>query len=530
MVRPALSGGRKSVTNDQQLLSKKHFSKRFVSLRSKGYLAYAILLVFVSSLLIFAFYQKNILLQQFNAMQADSESEMALHDMDVKILNIIDTQVLNIRSIDLLAGSHHIEDHLSQFQKVYDKTIMDYTQNLERTTSFKPTMLDMESLGLSLIKARKQASRQTLNALMDELHKVKRSLEKQIESSRVNRQIQIEDYRSRSDSVAWIVLSLGLSGLVIVGAIIGIFFTRLVHDLILLRQQSLEIVGGVRQGSIPIKRNDEVGELASAVEYMVIEIDEHEENLEIEREKYFHREKMASMGRLTAGIAHEVGNPIAALTALVKEIINHTIKGKCPYLEEKDLCKLNTVLEHANRLGKITREISSLVQPQSEVLQLFDLNEVIRSTCNIMRYDERWKNLELELQLDKNLPAVNGISDQITQVLMNCLVNSADAMENIKDRNPRITITTYLEDNHACCRIKDNGEGMNKETLKNAKIDFYTTKSKGKGSGLGLSLCNSIMKSHNGKLEINASPGKGSTIYILLPCQDLINNNKGTLA
>jgi len=518
------------VADDKQVLSTNHHSKYFVSLRSKGYLAYAILLVFISSLLSFAFYQKNILLQQLDALQAASESEMMLHDMDLKILNIIDTQVLNIKSIDLLAGSHHIEDHLAQFQRVYDTHIMGYIQDFKSATNIQATLPDMVPLGIALDESRKKTNRQTLNTLTDELQRVKILLEQQMGASDLNRKTEIEKFRARSDSVAWILLLFGLGGLVVVGAIIGVFFTRLVRDLIILKQKSLEIVGGIRHGLIPIKRNDEVGELASAVQYMELEIDEHEESREIERHKYFHREKMASMGRLTAGIAHEVGNPIAALTALVKEIIDHTIKGKCPYMDEKDLCKLNTVLEHANRLGKITREISGLVQPQSEIFQLFDLNELIRSTCNIMRYDNRWKNLELDLHLDKNLPAINGISDQITQVLMNCLVNSADALENIKNRNPRINIMTYVDDDYACCRIKDNGEGMNQETLKNAKLDFYTTKSKGRGTGLGLSLCNSIINSHNGKLEINASPDKGTTIYISLPCPNAENKETGIVS
>jgi len=134
----------------------------------------------------------------------------------------------------------------------------------------------------------------------------------------------------------------------------------------------------------------------------------------------------------------------------------------------------------------------------------------------------------LQLDLDKNLPAVNGVSDQITQVIMNLLVNASDAVETLRDREAVVCVRTGVKDKQAYFLVEDNGQGMDEETLKNAKQAFFTTKQAGKGTGLGLSLCNSIIESHGGRLEIESEQNKGTKVYVYLPLQEMFSQEGKT--
>ncbi len=494
---------------DVKLVLSSDTGKRLVSLRLKGYLAYGMLTVFAIVLALFIFYQKKVLLEQFDNLQRLYVNEIGLHDVSVRVLNAIETQQVNISSLDVNVGEEHIREHLQQLHLVSQKIIFPVLENSRELSEF--------SAALEVAIARPNHSR--LKRLSQTLQNAKKLIEQQLVESRQFRQQLAKGFRERSDNVAIVSLLLGLFSLMLLGTIIGVFFTRLARDLILLRQRGQEIIQGQRNTPVPINRNDEVGDLAKAINQMAEDLDRHEKSLEIERQKSFHREKMAAMGTLTAGIAHEVGNPIAAISALVKEVIDENVSDKSSIINESDLCKLHMVLDNAQRLGNVVREISGLVQPQSERFELFDLNALIRNTCNLMRYDQRWKRIQIEYCLDKNLPAINGISDQLTQVVMNLLVNALDAFESTGEQPPQITIRSMLDAGDIIFSIEDNGEGMDANTIDKARQEFFTTKGQGKGTGLGLSLCTSIIEYHHGWMEINSVPGKGTNVCIHLPIE-----------
>jgi len=500
--------------NGEKLTLPPATGKRFVSLRFKGYRAYGMLTAFAIILAIFIFHQKKVLLEQFDNLQRIYDFEIGLHDANTRVLNAIKAQQINLGSINLQAGAEHVRQHLQQLYLASQKNIFPALENTD------------ESRGLydALKEARVRPNNESLKHLSHALRDAKIVIEQQLVESRIQREKLARDFRERSDDVAIISLSLGLLSLILLGTIIGIFFSRLARDLILLRQRGQEIIQGQRGNPVPIKRNDEVGDLANAINQMADDLDKHEKTLELERRKSFHQEKMAAMGTLTAGIAHEVGNPIAAISALVKEMIDEKLSGRGLHMDEADLCKLHMVLDNAHRLGNITREISGLVRPQSEEFELFDLNALIRNTCNLMRYDRRWKKIQVDFLLDKNLPAVNGISDQLTQVVMNLLVNALDALNSVSDKQPQITIRTGLEDEYVYLSVEDNGQGMDAAILKKAKQEFFTTKGRGKGTGLGLSLCNSIVESHHGRLDICSTLGKGTTVRVYLLLNEELNN------
>jgi signal transduction histidine kinase len=138
----------------------------------------------------------------------------------------------------------------------------------------------------------------------------------------------------------------------------------------------------------------------------------------------------------------------------------------------------------------------------------------------LIRYDKRLRRVDLQLNLDYHLPAIHGVADQITQVIMNLLINAMDALEPVTDRSPTIVISTQAQDGHACMTVEDNGPGMDETVRERVFEAFFTTKPAGKGTGLGLSLCYSIMKNHGGAIEIESAPGKGTRVQVCFPLDE----------
>ncbi len=248
--------------------------------------------------------------------------------------------------------------------------------------------------------------------------------------------------------------------------------------------------------------------------------------LEATRQQYFHQEKMAAIGQLAAGILHEVGNPIAAIAGATSELKN-LYTGKDLAVESYSIDdavsnNIEVIDEQTTRLAKITREIADFASPKPREREMLDLNGLLRSTTRVLAYDQRFRSIELDLQLDKNLPAIIGVADQLTQVFMNLLINAMDACSSISGDKDRIILKSQLDGDRVHVYVKDNGHGMPKETLGHVLEPFYTTKAVGKGSGLGLSLCETIVLAHGGVLDINTKEGKGTTVHVFLPI-DLTN-------
>jgi signal transduction histidine kinase len=255
-----------------------------------------------------------------------------------------------------------------------------------------------------------------------------------------------------------------------------------------------------------------VGELMQAVNQMASALDERERELVITRQKFFHREKMAAVGALAAGVAHEIGNPIAAMSGVLQEMVDEQGAGQ---FKDAGHSKLTVLQTQIQRLSAITREISGFAAPQPMERQLLDLNGLVRTTAGLMGYDKRMNRVSLRLNLDSQLPAIYGVADQLTQVIMNLLINAADALGSRAEGAREINLRSELSGNNVCFTVADNGGGMDQGTLNRAFEAFFTTKSK--GTGLGLSLCYSIITGHGGTIEIDSTPHQGTQVRIFLP-------------
>jgi two-component system, NtrC family, sensor kinase len=149
------------------------------------------------------------------------------------------------------------------------------------------------------------------------------------------------------------------------------------------------------------------------------------------------------VGSLAASIAHEINNPIAAITGAAQEMCTAVHERACT--THGPPCVPELILEQAQRIARITRQISDLATPQSAHLQWLDVNDLVRRTCNFLSYDQRLRGVEVNLDLDSQLPAFYGVPDEISQVVMNLLLNAGDAVSTVKERRVRIDVASRVE-------------------------------------------------------------------------------------
>lgn len=373
-----------------------------------------------------------------------------------------------------------------------------------------PHVHHMQALGSEL---REAPSRNGIARVRTELHRLVVDIEGYTNEVRAEKDRLMETYRRTHDKVTLETLSFALLGVVIFGALVTIFFTRLTWDIRRVSARAVAVIKGYRGEPLEVTRGDDVGGLMMAVNDMQRELRIRERQLELARQQQFHHEKMAAVGSLASAIAHEINNPIMAIAGVAEAISfnqsNTTLCGSCD-----SACQPELILEQTRRIAQITRQIAEFTVPQSPEPQLLDLNNLVSNTCNFIRFDKRLRRVDIHLQLDSQLPAVFAVADHITQVLINLLVNAADALENVADRAPEISVVTRAEDHYAVIDVTDNGVGMSEQTARQAFDEYFTTKGPGRGSGLGLFLCKSLIESFDGSMELSSVEGQGTRVTV----------------
>ncbi len=473
-----------------------------VPLRIKGFLAFSAVVIYTVLLTTFTFNKKVELVDEFERLQSLYKIEDDLRQVDATAFHVVMAVFMNSNTNNQKA---QVQRFLENFELLKKK-------NAELTAHYPFAGVNLAGVEREVAKASAQPSPTSLAAMNSELLKVKIQITQHIDESRQEQKTTAEHFHMLWDSAALALLLFGLIGLVLLGAIIGLFFTRLTNDLHTLKARALGIIKGERNILTPVTRNDEVGELMHAVNQMASALDEREKELVIARQKFFHREKMAAVGALAAGVAHEIGNPIAAMSGVLQEMVDEQGSGQS---KDAGRSKLSVLQTQIQRLSAITREISGFAAPQPIERQLLDLNGLVRTTAGLMGYDKRMNRVSLRLNLDSQLPAIYGVADQLTQVIMNLLINAADALSSIEEGTREIVLRSELSGSNVCFTVADNGGGMDQRTLDRAFEAFYTTKSK--GTGLGLSLCYSIITGHGGTIEIDSVLHEGTRVKIFLP-------------
>jgi signal transduction histidine kinase len=488
-------------------------SRTALSIRSKGMIVFAALVAYFVLICAFVFYQKNLLLRDFEAIEGTMGTEAMLKEADVSTFHTVIALFVNGGTLD--------DGAMARVDSHYDALMAQHHALQQRLGG---SYLDLGPLTAAASALQRDRDKAGLNRLVAELVESKNRLAQLTEQVQHERKAAFDRYRSQSNSVALTALGLGMLGLGLLGAIIGLFFRRLTDDLTVLQRRALDIVTGYRGAPLAVARHDEVGQLMDAVNSMADMLDQREREELLNRQTYLHQEKMAAIGALAAGLAHEIGNPIAAISGLAQEMIatRDVGCGTCGG------CSPELIVAQTTRLASITREIAEFASPRAAEPQYLDLNEQVRNTASLLRYDRRINHVTLHVDLDPQLPAIYGVADQFTQLLMNLVINAMDAIEGVAGRAPTITVATRCAGARASLVVEDNGCGMDAATRAHAFEAFFTTKPAGKGTGLGLSLCYSIVKMHGGTIELVSTPAVGTRVEMTFPLNDTSfnTNNK----
>lgn len=342
------------------------------------------------------------------------------------------------------------------------------------------------------------------------MHDLAADLDQLSREARARHESMWNGYRVTYDSVTVMAATLSVFGLAIFGSLVMVFFRRLAWDLRLLAGRAVEVVRGYRGAPLEVTRRDEVGALMDAVNRMQLILREREQQIEVSRQQRFHQEKMVAIGSLAAAVAHEINNPIAAIEGVAQQI--HDVKdGGCP--SGGGFCQPELILQHTRRIVGITRQLQQLTRPGSNEAEWTDLNALSRATCTFVSYDPRFRNVRMDLFLDDTVPAVWAVADHVTQVLMNLLINAADALRDASER--RLEVRTAIDGASVRLEIRDTGSGMGPEVAARAFDEGFTTKPE--GSGIGLFMCKTLVERDGGRISLHSQQGIGTAITIWLP-------------
>jgi len=229
-----------------------------------------------------------------------------------------------------------------------------------------------------------------------------------------------------------------------------------------------------------------------------------------------HSAKLASVGELAAGIAHEINNPLAAINeeaGLIKDLTGPEFGRNLSCEEIRP--HLDSIQESVYRCRDITRKLMGFVRKTDIDLKTIDINLLLDDVLDgLIIREMQVSNIEVAKHYSYELPKIKTDGNQLQQVVLNILNNSIDALD---DSSGKITITTFRDEKYVNIKIADTGKGMTPEVLGKIFMPFFTTKEVGKGTGLGLSVSYGIVKNLGGKIEVESAPGEGSTFTIKLP-------------
>ncbi len=332
------------------------------------------------------------------------------------------------------------------------------------------------------------------------------------------------------------MLAYTAAGLLLVGVLIWLFVWEVVQKPIQMLKKGTEHLSQGELGyQIAVQSEDEVGDLAESFNSMSTQlhaaneqivtwaktledrVEQKTKELKKAHEHVLHVERMASLGKMAAVVAHEVNNPLSGILTYAKLLRKWVATGQAEREKREEAMQcLDLIASESRRCGELIRNLLSLSRSAPMNVQPANLHDVIERCLLLVRHQLELSGIEWQLSMADNLPLILCDPSQIEQVLLALIMNAIDAMP----RGGRLWISTrqHPDKNEIDIEVRDDGAGIPAEVLPHIFEPFVTTK-EGKGVGLGLAISRGIVERHNGRIEVQSELGRGTTFTVTLPAQ-----------
>lgn len=309
--------------------------------------------------------------------------------------------------------------------------------------------------------------------------------------------------------------------------LLGLFFIMLASIAfvyLVLHKRIHELKFGIKQVAdgdlkhrLPVRSKDELSELAASFNKMTAELDKaRTELIERTQNSLIQSEKMASLGKLAATVAHELNNPLFGILTYARLALKQ-VKREELTLEERDRLadKLTLIERESKRSGEIVKNLLTFARQAPRKIGEHDLNQMLERAVAVVRHRLELQQVTLDTKLDPNLPKVCCDEGQLQQVMLVLLVNAIEAMP----EKGSLTVRSRAagDGREIVISVKDSGSGIAPDVMPHIFEPFFTTKAETNGSGLGLAIAHGIIAQHGGSITVQSEPGRGAEFTISLP-------------
>ena len=339
--------------------------------------------------------------------------------------------------------------------------------------------------------------------------------------------ISLEEFDREKAQLYNRMLLSGIISVIVLSFLSSLLFTRFVNRPIdkLLAATKTAAHGDLDQ-TVRIKSHDELGELSDSFNHMITElkrsrdaieewtqtleqrVQERTRELQQVQDQLIRAGKMAALGELAAGVAHEINNPLTGVLTFSSLMLKKTDENH-PWKRD-----LENIVQQTTRCRNIVKGLLDFARQRKPDKKESDIHFLINRTLTLVENQARFQNIKMVKEFKTGMPMLFVDGDQIQQVFMNIIINAADAMG---ENGGTLTIKTAFNNGIVEVSFIDTGCGMSKDHLLKVFTPFFTTKETGKGTGLGLAISYGIIQSHGGEIEVESEIGKGSTFRIKLP-------------
>ncbi len=318
-----------------------------------------------------------------------------------------------------------------------------------------------------------------------------------------------------------------LAGGIVAGSLVAVLFIwivvyRPVKELI---QGTHRVAGGDLSYRLPVRSEDELGDLASSFNKMTAEVagvqahieeQVRRKTAELERihKTLLSSEKLASLGKLAATVAHEINNPLFGILTYARLLLREIRKHDFPEREDW-ATQLETIERESKRCGDLVKNLLTFARQAPSHREPNDVNTVVRRALALVKHKFDLQSIELEEKLAADLPPVECDANQMQQVLIVLLVNASEAMP----KGGRVVVSTAFDPatEQISVGVKDSGSGIPEEVLPRIFDPFFTTKEDQNRTGLGLAVAHSIVEQHAGEILVHSAAGEGTEFTVVLP-------------